>query len=254
MTLRRVPARRAVIAPARRAAFEVVRRVFEDDAYADRALAARGRRASTTATARSRSGSRTARCSARARSTSASSSSASGPCASSTRPCARRSASARYQLAFTDLPEHAVVDDAVELVRAARRERAVPFTNAVMRRLAQGFRGLVASLPDGPLKDSYPDWIAEIWARDFGAEEALVADARAERAAGARGARGRAGRRARPTSRAHTRRSRRSVSGCGPMSRGVAARGARRRLAGRRADPRRVRGARRQDADAARAR
>ena len=38
--LRRVPARRAVIAPARRAAFEVVRRVFEEDAYADRALAA----------------------------------------------------------------------------------------------------------------------------------------------------------------------------------------------------------------------
>jgi 16S rRNA (cytosine967-C5)-methyltransferase len=27
-----------VIAPARRAAYEVVRRVFEDDAYADRAL------------------------------------------------------------------------------------------------------------------------------------------------------------------------------------------------------------------------
>ena len=37
--LRRVPARRPMIAPARRAAFEVVRRVFEEDAYADRALA-----------------------------------------------------------------------------------------------------------------------------------------------------------------------------------------------------------------------
>jgi 16S rRNA (cytosine967-C5)-methyltransferase len=68
---------------------------------------------------------------------------------------------------------HAVVDDAVELVRAAGRERAVPFTNAVMRRLAQGFRGLVASLPDGPVKESYPDWIAEVWTRDLGAEAAL---------------------------------------------------------------------------------
>src|SRR5262249_3551823 len=39
--LRRVPPRPAVvIAPARRAAFEVVRRVFEDDAYADRAFSA----------------------------------------------------------------------------------------------------------------------------------------------------------------------------------------------------------------------
>ena len=78
-----------------------------------------------------------------------------------------------YQLAFTELPQHAIVDDAVELVRASGRERAVPFTNAVMRRLAQGFRGLVASLPDGPVKESYPDWIADVWTRDLGAETAL---------------------------------------------------------------------------------
>src|SRR5204863_15435 len=38
--LRRVPARPEVIAPARRAAYEVIRRVFEEGAYADRALAA----------------------------------------------------------------------------------------------------------------------------------------------------------------------------------------------------------------------
>jgi 16S rRNA (cytosine967-C5)-methyltransferase len=78
-----------------------------------------------------------------------------------------------YQLAFTELPEHAIVDDAVELVRAARRERAVAFTNAVMRRLAHGFRGLVASLPDGPVKESYPDWIFDVWTRDLGTEAAL---------------------------------------------------------------------------------
>ena len=54
-----------------------------------------------------------------------------------------------YQLAWTDQAVHAVVDDAVELVRAAGRERAVPFTNAVMRRLSQGLQGLVASLPEG---------------------------------------------------------------------------------------------------------
>ncbi len=78
-----------------------------------------------------------------------------------------------YQLAFTDQAEHAVVDDAVELVRGARLERAVPFTNAVMRRLAHGLRGLVASLPEGPVKQSYPDWISEVWARDFGDEAAV---------------------------------------------------------------------------------
>jgi len=85
-----------------------------------------------------------------------------------------RCGSVRYQLAFTDQAEHAVVNDTVELVRTSGLERAVPFTNAVMRRLAQGFNGLVASLPEGPVKESYPDWIAETWTRDFGNETALA--------------------------------------------------------------------------------
>jgi 16S rRNA (cytosine967-C5)-methyltransferase len=156
-----------VIAPARSAAFEVVRRVFEEEAYADRALAsavegfdprdrALAQRLAYGTVQRARTldfgiehlGKRPVR-------------KLDPPVRTSLRLGA-------YQLAFTDQAEHAVVDDAVELVRAARRERAVPFTNAVMRRLAHGFRGLVASLPEGPVKQSYPDWIAETWARDFG--------------------------------------------------------------------------------------
>ena len=162
-----------MIAPARRAAFEVVRRVFEDDAYADRALdsAVEGldhrdralaqflaygtvQRARTLDFGIDQLGKRPVR-------------KLDPPVRASLRLGA-------YQLAFTDQAEHAVVDDAVELVRAARLERAVPFTNAVMRRLAQGFRGLVASLPEGPVKLSYPDWIAETFTRDFGAETALA--------------------------------------------------------------------------------
>jgi 16S rRNA (cytosine967-C5)-methyltransferase len=161
-----------VIAPARRAAFEVVRRVFEEEAYADRALTsavdglderdrALAQRLSYGTVQRARTldfgidqlGKRPVR-------------KLDPPVRTSLRLGA-------YQLAWTELPVHAVVDDAVELVRAAGRERAVPFTNAVMRRLAQGFRGLVASLPEGPVKHSYPDWIAEVWTRDFGAEVAL---------------------------------------------------------------------------------
>ncbi len=161
-----------MIAPARRAAFQVVSRTFDDDAYADRALAS----AVAELDARDRAlaqrlafgtvqrvrvldfgieqlGKRPVR-------------KLDPPVKASLRLGA-------YQLAFTDLPQHAVVDDAVELVRAAGRERAVPFTNAVMRRLAGGLRGLVASLPDGPVKESYPDWIAEVWTRDLGAETAL---------------------------------------------------------------------------------
>ncbi len=47
------------------------------------------------------------------------------------------------------------------------------FTNAVGRRLAERFRGLVASLPEGPVKHSYPDWIWDVWRRDLGEPEAL---------------------------------------------------------------------------------
>jgi 16S rRNA (cytosine967-C5)-methyltransferase len=65
------------------------------------------------------------------------------------------------------------VNESVELVRAARLERAVPFANAVMRRLSAGLRELLDGLPEGPLKHSYPDWVYETWVRDWGAEEAL---------------------------------------------------------------------------------
>jgi 16S rRNA (cytosine967-C5)-methyltransferase len=43
-----------------------------------------------------------------------------------------------------------------------------------MRRLAQGIRTLIDELPEGPLKHSYPDWIAEVWNRDLGRREALA--------------------------------------------------------------------------------
>jgi 16S rRNA (cytosine967-C5)-methyltransferase len=162
-----------VIAPARLAAYEVVRRVFEEDAYADRALdsAVAGLDPRDRALAQ-RLAYGTVQ---RARTLDF------GIEQLGKRPVRKLDAPVKaalrlgaYQLAFTGQAEHAVVDDAVELVRAARLERAVPFTNAVMRRLAQGFNGLVASLPEGPVKESYPDWIAETWARDFGSETALA--------------------------------------------------------------------------------
>jgi 16S rRNA (cytosine967-C5)-methyltransferase len=79
-----------------------------------------------------------------------------------------------YQLAYTDTAAHAAVNESVELVRRARLERAVPFANAVMRRLNDGIRPLLDELPDGPLKESYPDWIAETFERDLGRTDALA--------------------------------------------------------------------------------
>jgi 16S rRNA (cytosine967-C5)-methyltransferase len=66
------------------------------------------------------------------------------------------------------------VNESVELVRRARLERAVPFTNAVMRRLADGIRTLLDALPDGALKESYPDWIHETFVRVLGEDGALA--------------------------------------------------------------------------------
>ena len=83
-----------------------------------------------------------------------------------------------YQLAFLDgVPRYAAVNESVELVRKARLERAVPFTNAVLRRLADGARELCDALPEGTpeqaaLRHSYPDWVAEAWWRELGADEA----------------------------------------------------------------------------------
>jgi 16S rRNA (cytosine967-C5)-methyltransferase len=83
-----------------------------------------------------------------------------------------------YQLGYLDgVPRYAAVNESVELVRRARLERAVPFTNAVLRRLADGIRPLLDALPEktateAALRHSYPDWIAEVLWRDLGAEGA----------------------------------------------------------------------------------
>jgi 16S rRNA (cytosine967-C5)-methyltransferase len=80
-----------------------------------------------------------------------------------------------YQLAYAKgIAVHAAVNETVELVRRAGLERAVAFTNAVMRRLAAGIAPLVEMLPEGALKHSYPDWIEEVWTRDLGHEDALA--------------------------------------------------------------------------------
>ena len=79
-----------------------------------------------------------------------------------------------YELGFMQTPRHAAVNEAVELVRTAKLERAVAFTNAVLRRVADGIGMLLESLPEGALKHSYPDWVEEVWTRDFGREQALA--------------------------------------------------------------------------------
>jgi 16S rRNA (cytosine967-C5)-methyltransferase len=172
-------ASRGQISPARAAAFDVLRRVFEDEAYADRALRtaaaslddrdrALARRLSFGAVQRVRTLDHAIETLGRRRVTKLD---------PPVRAALRLGA---YQLGFVDgVPRYAAVNESVELVRAAGLERAVAFTNAVLRRLAEGIRPLLDALPEASaheaaLKHSYPDWVADIWWRDLGADDAVA--------------------------------------------------------------------------------
>ena len=170
-------ARPASVSPARVAAFDVLLRVFEDGAYADRAFRtaaadldererALAQRLAFGAVQRARTLDHAIETLGR-------------------RPPGRLDPPVRaalrlgaYQLGFVNgVARYAAVNESVELVRRAGLERAVAFTNAVLRRVAEGIAPLLEALPEGTpteaaLKHSYPDWVAETWWRDVGSEEA----------------------------------------------------------------------------------
>ena len=161
------------VSPARRAAFEVLRRVFEDGAYADRALRAASRDLDDRERALAR---RLAYGAVQRVRTLDHAIEALGkrPMPKLDPPVRAALRLGAYQLGYVDgVPRYAAVNESVELVRAARLERAVAFTNAVLRRVADGIGPLLESLPEGPLKHSYPDWIWDVWRRDLGDEAAL---------------------------------------------------------------------------------
>jgi len=161
-----------MVSPARTAAYETVLRVFEQDAYADRALRTAAesldqldrafaqrlaygtiQRVRTLDHAIEELGRR--------------------PVRKLDPPVRAALRLGSYELGFMQTPRHAAVNEAVELVRSARLERAVAFTNAVLRRVADGIGPLLESLPEGALKLSYPDWVEQVWTRDLGRNEAL---------------------------------------------------------------------------------
>jgi 16S rRNA (cytosine967-C5)-methyltransferase len=162
-----------MVSPARRAAYETVLRVFEQDAYADRAL----RTAATSLDQRDRAlAQRLAYGSIQRVRTLDYAIEELGrrPVRKLDPPVRAALRLGSYELGFMQTPRHAAVNEAVELVRAAKLERAVAFTNAVLRRVAEGIEPLLEALPEGALKLSYPDWVEEIWTRDFGLEQALA--------------------------------------------------------------------------------
>ena len=73
---------------------------------------------------------------------------------------------ALYQIRFLDrVPDHAAVNDAVELVRRAGKASAATFVNAILRRA-------IREPLDMPEALSTPDWLMRRWTEQYGAENA----------------------------------------------------------------------------------
>lgn len=73
-------------------------------------------------------------------------------------------------------PDHAVVDDSVELVKRAR-SRGSGLVNAVLRRVSRERETLLGELEDSTpaaaaIAHSHPPWLAEMWWQELGAEQA----------------------------------------------------------------------------------
>jgi 16S rRNA (cytosine967-C5)-methyltransferase len=165
-----------VSSPARACAFTVVRRVFEQDAYADRAFAgeAAGLEPRERALAMNLAYGTVQR---RATLDYVASRLASRPLASLDPPVLAALRLGLFQLLFLDgVAEHAAVHETVELVKTSTGAgRGSGLVNAVLRRATREGQALLGELSDdtpaaAALLHSVPPWLAELWWRELGPE------------------------------------------------------------------------------------
>jgi 16S rRNA (cytosine967-C5)-methyltransferase len=75
-----------------------------------------------------------------------------------------------YQLLYLDrVPAHAVIHDAVELVKHGKERGAAGMVNAVLRKIHDAGHRVEGT---GPARLAHPQWMVERWARRYGAESA----------------------------------------------------------------------------------
>jgi 16S rRNA (cytosine967-C5)-methyltransferase len=171
----------ADVAPQRRAAYEVLRRVFEHGAWADRAFPAAAERHGLDARERAQA-QRLAYGAVQRRGTADHliERFADRPSAKLDPPVLAALRLGLYELAFSDAtPDHAAVDQAVELAKGdgTRRRRAgAGLVNAVLRRAAVA-EDLLVDLddltPEGAAAlHSSPEWLARMWWDELGADRA----------------------------------------------------------------------------------
>ncbi len=167
----------ATVAPARRCAYAVLRRVFEHGAYADRALTAEAAQLDPRDRALAM---RLAYGAVQRRGTldHLIAQLAERPAAELDPPLLAALRVGLYELLYLrGAPDYAVVADAVELAKAHARA-GHGLVNAVLRRAArEGPDALLAALIDdtpqhAAVKHSHPEWIARLWWESLGAEQA----------------------------------------------------------------------------------
>ncbi len=74
---------------------------------------------------------------------------------------------AAYQLRYlTRVPGSAAVNDSVDLVKRARKRSAAPFVNAVLRKLMQ------TPPPVATARDAHPEWLVARWIAEYGSDAA----------------------------------------------------------------------------------
>jgi 16S rRNA (cytosine967-C5)-methyltransferase len=170
--------RRPPIAPARACAYAVIRRVFEEGAYADRALHGEARRHELSPRDRALA-TRLAYGVVQRRATldHVIARLAGRPVTKLEPAVLAALRLGVLQIAFLDrVPDHAAVGESVELAKRHSRGGS-GLVNAVLRRAAREAPELVAALPDATpaeaaLRHSYPLWIAELWFDALGPDQA----------------------------------------------------------------------------------
>jgi 16S rRNA (cytosine967-C5)-methyltransferase len=165
------------VAPQRRAAYEVVRRVFEHEAWADRALPAAAERHGLDRRERAQA-QHLAYGAVERRGTTDHLivQLAERPLKRLDPPVLAALRLGLYELVFSDAtPDHAAVDEAVELAKGAggrRRQAGAKLVNAVLRRAAASgdlLADLDDSTPEGAaVLHSCPEWLARMWWEELG--------------------------------------------------------------------------------------
>lgn len=186
------------LTPARRAAYEVLRRTFEDGAWTDRAFTATAARLELSGRELAQAR-RLAYGAVQRRGTT---DHLVGVLAG--RRGGRIDAAAMaalrlglYELLFSEAADHAAVDQAVELAKGGLRRSGAPhgraraatgFVNALLRRAAAEREHLLGELDDSTpegaaVAHSYPEWLARMWWSELGPVEARLAMAAMNEAA-----------------------------------------------------------------------